>query len=139
MAAKGYAVTELVLEITPQPGGTAVSVECEVTGVDRTFSEDTVTWRTACPAGKGSAILDSAETLDVSYVLDYTDPTSLTRTLDQYAGSKALVSFTPDPIGDPTYILTGEVTLARGNRTHQVGALAAATASWPVNGTLVGP
>jgi hypothetical protein len=136
MTAKGYAVTQLILEITPQPGGTATSVECEVTGVDRSFTEDTVTWRTACPDGKGSAILDSAETLDVGYVLDYTSPTSLTRILDANAGAKAIVSFTPDPVGDPTYILTGEVTLARGNRTHQVGALAAATASWPVNGTL---
>lgn len=138
MAAKGYAVTELVLEITPQPGGTATSVECEVTGVDRGFTDDTVTWRTACPAGKGSAVLDSAETLDVSYVLDYTDPTTLTRILDANAGKKALVSFTPDPIGAPTYVLSGEVTLTRGSRTHQVGALAAATASWPVTGTLVG-
>ena len=137
MTAKGYVVTELVLEITPQPGGTVTSVECEVTGVDRGFTEDVVTWRTACPDGKGSAVLGAAETLDVGYVLDYTSSTTLARILDAHAGEKAIVTFQPDPINAPTYALTGEVTLARGNRTHQVGALAAATASWPVNGSLV--
>jgi len=134
-AAEGYVVNTMLLSIDADGDGvgTAVDVECAIIGAVWNTGDTTVQWQTACPEGHGAGNVKGVQTLDVHYALDYSATTTLARVLDANYGKTADVSWTPDP-ENPTYVLTGSVILARGVRTHNVGALASAQASFPVIG-----
>jgi hypothetical protein len=135
MAAQGYVVDSMVVSLdTDGTGvGAPVQVECGITGIVWNTNDEQVTWQVACPDGYGAGTVKGAQTLDVSFVVDYRDG-SLSRLLDANHGKVATVKWTPDPVNAPNYHLGGEVTLQRGSWTHQVGSAATGSATFPVSG-----
>jgi hypothetical protein len=133
MTAQGYVVREMILTLDDGAGGT-VDVSCAVTGVDHDPGESVTTWQTACPDGAAADVVKGPESLSVSYALDYRSPDTLARILDVRSGQRAVATFAPDAVNAPDYLLTGEVVLSRGSRSHTVGQTATATATWSVLG-----
>ena len=141
MTAEGYVVNTMLVSIHPDPDGVGEeqTVECAIMGIVWNTGDSVVQWQTACPEGHGAGAVKGAQTLDVNYALDYSSETTLARILDGNYGRVADVSWTPDPDNAPDYVLSGSVILARGTRTHNVGALAAAQASFPCTGDGITP
>lgn len=140
MSAQGFVVNTMVLTIDADGSGAGapVAVECAIQGVTWNTNDEEVTWQVACPDGYGAGNAKGSQSLDVSFVLDYKDG-SMARLLDANHGKTATVKWTPDPVNAPDYHLGGDVTLARGSWSHQVGQVATATATWPVKGTGIVP
>jgi hypothetical protein len=140
MSAQGYVVNSMVLTIDADGTGAnpAVNQECAIQGITWNTNDEQVTWQVACPDGYGAGEVKGSETLDVSYVIDYRDG-SLARLLDENHGKVATIAWQPQPETAKDYWLGADVVLQRGSRTHQVGSVATATASWAVKGAGVKP
>lgn len=135
MAAQGFAVDEISLTIDAD--GSPVEVNCAVTGVTWDTGDTVAQWQTACPDGYGSGVVKGPQSLQVEFVVDYSTD-SLTRILDEFAGSEATVLFTPDP-DVPGYQYGGDVILQRGSQSYTVGQVASQSASWPCVGAGLAP
>jgi hypothetical protein len=128
----------LTIDADGTGAGTPVNQECAIQGIVWNTNDEQVTWQVACPDGYGAGEVKGSETLDVSYVIDYRDGT-LARLLDEHHGKVATITWKPQPETAPDYVLGCDVVLQRGNRTHQVGAVATASATWAVKGAGVKP
>ena len=141
MSANGYAVTNMLVSVKPAGAATAIDIECGVMGVVWNTGDTVVQWETACPDGYGAGVVKGKQNLDINYALDYDKtktPMPFALILDEYHGEVAKVTWTPDP-NVPAYILSGDVILQRGTRTHNIGAVAASTVNLPCLGAGILP
>jgi hypothetical protein len=135
MSAQHYVVKTLSVGLKV---GTAavVQVECAVRGVGILESHDETSGATACPDGSWSDIGPSRYQLQVDLnAAAKLEPTSFWRLLYDNEGQPAVITFEPNPTGDPGRLFTCNVPALPGvGAVWAVGANTEPSVTLPLSG-----
>lgn len=132
MTAVGYVVKEMT--ITTKLGTAAeVAQQCAITGLREVPTQNTVTTQVACPDGSITDQGPATWAVEVGYNTSLR-PDSFHRLMLDHVGEQVLLTWEPDPVGDPGRKRQATVRFSAPAADYTVGSFATATVSLPVQG-----
>jgi hypothetical protein len=113
---------------------TGLAIECQMSAATLTSTPNlTDVPKTGCYPPT-QIVGDPTYALEIAWIQDWTDAAGVSRMAHAFNGERHWVSFLLDA-DDPLTVTTAEVTVAEGQYGGTFGALAVATATWPIIGT----
>lgn len=128
MATHAYVVKEMHVIVG------AVDYQCEVTGVGFAPTSSPQTITVACPDGTVTDAGPSSWSVTVNYTSSLLTA-AFFRFLVEHDGEPATIEIEPNPVTEPGYKISADVTLTAGGSDWTVGSFGTGSTSLPVTGS----